>query len=300
MTAGDPIARAGWAVPVATDIAFALAVLAVLGSHLPTALRSFLLTLAVVDDLIAILIIAVVFTDDLGFLPLGLATVPLAGFAVLARRRAPAWMLVLPALVTWALVHASGVHATVAGVLLAVTVPAVRRTGETVDPAGRLEHAVRPFAAGVAVPLFALTAAGVGVLGEGLGGIARDQVVWGVIAGLVAGKVTGVFGGTWLIARFTRAELDESLRWSDVLGISFLTGIGFTVSLLMVELAFEAGSPQHDHAKAAVLTASLLAASLAALVLRHRERHYRAIARARLGASSTEAASSGATGPSTP
>jgi NhaA family Na+:H+ antiporter len=278
VTSGDRIARAGWAVPVATDIAFALAVLAVLGSHLPTALRSFLLTLAVVDDLIAILIIAVVFTSGLRPAPLAAALLPLAAFAALARRRAPGWTLVIPGVVTWALVHASGVHATVAGVLLAFTVPALAGPEDRIDPASHLEHVLRPVSAGVAVPLFALTAAGVPVVGEGLAGIAADPVTWGVAAGLIAGKTVGVFGGTWVIARFTRAELDEALSWSDVLGISFLTGIGFTVSLLVADLAFEEGTPQRQSAKAAVLAASLVAAALAAIVLRLRERHYRSIA----------------------
>lgn len=285
ITAGDPVARAGWAVPIATDIAFALAVLAVIGSHLPTALRSFLLTLAVVDDLIAIVVIAVAFTSDLAWLPLVGAVVPLVVFGLLARNRAhPAW-LVLPGLVTWALVHASGVHATVAGVLLAFTVPAVRRPGEADDPAATLEHTVRPVSAGVAVPLFALTAAGVTVVGGGGAAAAGSPVAWGIVGGLVVGKVIGVLGGTWLIARFTRAELDESLSWSDVLGVSLLTGIGFTVSLLVAELAFAPDTPERDYAKAAVLTASVLAAALAAVVLRRRERHYRQVAGTSSGAS---------------
>jgi NhaA family Na+:H+ antiporter len=290
VTAGSDQARAGWAIPVATDIAFALAVLAVIGSHLPTALRSFLLTLAVVDDLVAIVIIAVAFTADLSLVPLAAALIPLAGFAALARFRAhPAW-LVAPAVATWALVHASGVHATVAGVLLAFTVPAMRRRGEAHDPASRLEHAVRPVSAGIAVPIFALTAAGASVVGGGLAAAAFDPVAHGVVVGLVAGKVLGVFGGTWLIARFTRAELDTSLSWSDVAGVSLLTGLGFTVSLLMAELAFDAGAPEREHARVAVVAASVLAATLAAVVLRGRERHYRQLA----------GPSSGAGGPSTP
>jgi NhaA family Na+:H+ antiporter len=278
LTVGTEGAARGWAVPTATDIAFALAALAVMGSHLPSSLRSFLLTLAVVDDLVAITIIAVFYTAELDVVPLLLALLPVAGFAVVARWGAARWWLLLPlALGAWALVHASGVHATVAGVLLALTVP-VRRGGETHSVAERLEHAVRPLSAGVAVPVFALLAAGVTLVGGGLQSAARDPVAWAVVAALVVGKTVGVLGGTWLTARFTRAELADELAWSDVLGLSLLAGIGFTVSLLIGELAFGAGSERDQHTKAAVLAGSLLAAALAAVVLRRRNRVHRRIA----------------------
>ena len=281
LTATDAGARAGWAIPVATDIAFALAVLAVIGTHLPAALRSFLLTLAVVDDLVAILIIAVAYTSDLVPLAFAAAAVPLTLFGALARRRVLHWWLLVPlALLTWTLVHASGVHATVAGVLLAFTVPVKRRSGEHQSVGERLEHRTRPISAAVAVPLFALTAAGVTVVGGGLGQALDDPVFVAVVAGLVIGKVAGVFGGTWLTAKLTRAELDKSLSWGDVLGVSILAGIGFTVSLLIGELAFGAASARDDHVKVAVLTGSLLAATLAAIVLRRRNRHYRELAEA--------------------
>ena len=171
--------------------------------------------------------------------------------------------------------HASGVHATVAGVLLAFTVPVAARDGEEHSLGEHLEHVVRPISAGVAVPVFALTAAGVTVVGGGLGEAVADPVFLGIVVALVVGKAIGVFAGTWLTARFTRAELSEDLDWSDVLGVSFLAGIGFTVSLLIGELAFGAGSERDDHVKAAVLTGSLLAAALAAVVLLARNRHYR-------------------------
>ncbi len=278
ITLGEPGTTQGWAIPVATDIAFALAVLAVLDTHLPGALRSFLLTLAVVDDLVAITIIAVAYTNDLEVLPLLAALVPLAVFSVLTRRRlTSAWLLIPLAVLTWALVHASGVHATVAGVLLAFAVPVVHRTGEKHSPGEHLEHAVRPVSAGVAVPVFAFTAAGVTVVGGGFGEAMSDPVFLGIVVALVVGKVVGVFGSTWLTARFTRAELSEELGWSDVLGVSLLAGIGFTVALLIGELAFGRGSERDIHVRAAVLTGSLVAAALAALVLRRRNRHYREI-----------------------
>ncbi|MBK8757043.1 MAG: Na+/H+ antiporter NhaA [Actinomycetales bacterium] len=283
---GDSDALAGWAIPTATDIAFALAVLAVIGSNLPPALRSFLLTLAVVDDLIAITIIAVFYTSSLAWLPLLGAAVPIAVFGWMLRRRMtnPA-LLAIPAVLAWGLVHAAGVHATVAGVLLGLAVPVNRR--EELAAAGdddrhtlaeTLEHALRPFSAGVAVPVFAFFAAGVRFVGGGLEQTWRDPVAIGIVVGLTVGKAVGVFTATWAVARFTRAELDEGLAWLDVLGLAFLSGLGFTVSLLIGELAYGAGSDRDDHVKIAVLVGSLLAAVCAAIILTRRDGYYRALA----------------------
>ncbi len=279
----------GWAVPTATDIAFALAVLAVLGSRLPTALRTFLLTLAVVDDLLAITIIAVFFTDELNFVPLLLAVLPLAAFTAALHRGIRAWWVLLPlALATWVLLHESGVHATVAGVLLGLLVPVRRPPGpgkadrlghDDVGLAEHLEHRWRPLSASVAVPVFAFFAAGVTIGGtEGLRSAATDPVAYGVVLALVVGKPIGVLGATWLVARLERAELDPDLSWWDLLALALLAGIGFTVSLLIGELAFGAGSERDDHVKVAVLAGSLTAAALAAVVLRVRTRIYRVLA----------------------
>ncbi len=274
----------GWAIPTATDIAFALAVLAVIGSHLPLALRTFLLTLAVVDDLLAVTIIAVFYTSDLSFLPLLGAVVPLVLFAVTVQRRIRSWWLLLPlAATTWTLVHASGVHATVAGVLLGFMVPVIRSDAAGGPDAGpglaeHFEHRIRPLSAGVAVPVFAFFAAGVAV--GGLSGLARsltDPVAIGIIAGLVLGKAVGISGTSYLVSRLTRANLDPSLRWLDVVGVSLLAGIGFTVSLLIGDLAFGLGSERDDHVKVAVLTGSVAAALFAAVLLRSRNRAYRRI-----------------------
>ncbi len=272
----------GWAIPTATDIAFALAVLAMISSHLPSALRTFLLTLAVVDDLLAITIIALFFTSDLAVAPLALALLPLGAFAVLVHRRVRSWWLLLPlAAAAWTLVHASGVHATVAGVLLGFAVPVVRSQqagGPDAGPglAEHFEHRFRPLSSGVAVPVFALFSAGVAVGGpSGLGDALRDPIAIGVVTGLVLGKVGGIFGATFLVARFTRADLDEHLAWIDVLGLALLAGIGFTVSLLIGELAFGAGTLRDEHVKVGVLAGSLLAAILATGVLRARNRTYR-------------------------
>ena len=277
----------GWAVVTATDIAFALAILAIVSSHLPTAMRTFLLTLAVVDDLVAVTIIAVVFTSDLQPLLALAALLPLAAFGLAIQRGVRSWWLLIPlAALTWGLVHASGVHATVAGVLLAFTVP-VRRPVSTaaqgdVGLAEHLEHVWRPISTTVAVPVFALLAAGVGVGGlSGLQASFSDRVAVGVVTGLVVGKCAGVFGATWVTARFSRATLDDDLIWADVFGLSLLCGVGFTVSLLIAELAYGAGSARADHAKVGVLVGSLAAGLLAAVILRLRDRAYRAIAERR-------------------
>jgi Na+:H+ antiporter, NhaA family len=280
---GDGALR-GWAIPTATDIAFALAVLAVISTALPTALRTFLLTLAVVDDLLAITIIAVFYTSALAATPLLLALVPLAVFGFLVQKRVRSWWLLLPlAAVTWGLVHESGVHATVAGVLLAFTVPVVRSDAAGGPDAGpglaeHFEHRIRPVSAGFAVPVFAFFSAGVTVGGlSGLGAALRDSVAIGIVVGLVVGKTVGIAGATWLVSRFTRAELDPELGWPDVLGLAMLGGIGFTVSLLISELAFGAGSVRDEHGKVAVLTGTLLAAALAAVLLKLRDRRYQRI-----------------------
>ena len=267
----------GWAIPTATDIAFALAVLAVISTHLPTGLRTFLLTLAIVDDLLAITIIAVFYTDDLDPVWLLAAAVPLAAFTWLVQHRVRAWWLLLPlAAATWGLVHASGVHATVAGVLLGFAVPVLRRDGQAGPGlAEHFEHRFRPISSAVAVPIFAFFSAGVAIGGwDGFTGALTDQITIGLVVGLFVGKTIGIFAATWLAARFTRADLDDDLAWVDVLGLAMLAGVGFTVSLLIGELAYGAGTRADEHAKIGVLLGSLVSAGAAAVVLRARNRHY--------------------------
>lgn len=270
----------GWAIPSATDIAFALAVLAVVGSFLPPALRIFLLTLAIVDDLLAITIIAFFYTADLEIGWLALALLPVAAFGVLVQRRVSSpWLLLPLAAVAWTLVHASGVHATVAGVLLGFTVPVLLRDGEEgTGPAERLEHVVRPISSVVAVPIFAFFSAGVAVEGVvGFRSALGDPVTIGIVLGLVVGKPLGVLTATWLMARFTKAELDDELSWTDLVGLGLLAGIGFTVALLVGELAFGVGSESDEHVKVGVLMGSLISALLAVVVLRMRNATYRRI-----------------------
>jgi Na+:H+ antiporter, NhaA family len=290
INATSPETLRGWAIPTATDIAFAVAVLAIIGSHVPSALRIFLLTLAVVDDLIAITIIAVFYSNDLHPAPLLLALIPLALYALLAQkyrrffgtRPAAAWTILLPlGAVTWALVHASGIHATVAGVLLGFAVPVIRSRAGGGPEAGpglaeTFEHRFRPISAGIAVPVFAFFSAGVAVGGwNGLATALTDPVAVGIILALVLGKPLGILGTSWILTKATRARLDDSLKWVDILGVSILAGIGFTVSLLVAELSFGHGNIHDDHAKVAILTASLIAALLSAALLSTRNRQYR-------------------------
>ena len=273
----------GWAVPMATDIAFALAVLAVLNTHLPSALRAFLLTLAVVDDLGAILVIALFFTSDLNPPALAGAVAGLVVFYLLQRFRVRGWWWYLPlGIAIWALTYNGGIHATVAGVAMGLILRTTRdkdspgRKAEAASPGERTEHLLRPLSAGIAVPLFALFAAGVSVSLSGLGQIFMRPEPLGVLLGLVVGKTAGIFVGTYLTARFTRARLNPDLTWADVLALSTLAGIGFTVSLLIGELAFDGASVQ-EPVKAAVLTGSLMSAVVACVLLRSRNAKYRAL-----------------------
>ncbi|WP_306188705.1 Na+/H+ antiporter NhaA [Streptomyces sp. MK5] len=271
----------GWAVPTATDIAFALAVLAVIGTSLPSALRAFLLTLAVVDDLFAILIIAIFFTDHLNFAALGGAVAGLAVFWLLLRKDVRGWYVYVPlGLVIWGLMYNSGVHATIAGVAMGLMLRCTRREGEPHSPGEHIEHLVRPVSAGLAVPLFALFSAGASISGGALADVFTRPETLGIVLGLVVGKTLGIFGGTWLTARFTRASLSEDLAWADVFALATLAGIGFTVSLLIGELAFAGDTALTDEVKASVLVGSVIAATLAAILLKLRNARYRRLCEA--------------------
>ena len=267
--AGDPDAVHGWAIPTATDIAFALAVLAVFGRGLPAALRLFLLTLAVVDDLLAIVVIAVFYTAELHLWPLLGAIASTAVFAVAVRvLRVRSVLLPVLGVVTWVLVHGSGVHATIAGVALGLTVPARPVLGERLARTALLERTVRPWSTYVALPLFAFFSAGVVLDGDGgLGAAVRHPVALAVAAGLVLGKVAGVLGVTALVTKLGPLRLPPGIALRDLLPIGLLTGIGFTVSLLLAGLSFT--DPERTTAaKLAILGASTLAATAAAVTLR--------------------------------
>jgi NhaA family Na+:H+ antiporter len=290
----SPETLRGWAIPTATDIAFALAVLAVISSHLPGALRIFLLTLAVVDDLIAIAIIAFFYSEDVQLPYLLWMLLPLALFTFLAQKHpkffgmksAAAWFILLPiGAVVWALMHSSGVHATVAGVLMGFLVPVLRRgkDGKALPPredkpglAEIFEHRFRPLSTGFVVPVFAFFSAGVSLGGSGgLGSALADPVALGIALGLILGKPIGILFTTWTIIKATSATLDPDLKWVDMAGVGMLAGVGFTVSLLVNDLSFTQGTDHNDHAKVAVLAASFISALLASVVLTLRNRRYR-------------------------
>ncbi|MFN8168303.1 MAG: Na+/H+ antiporter NhaA [Candidatus Nanopelagicales bacterium] len=254
--------------------------LAVMGSKLPVALRAFLLTLAVVDDLGAILVIAIFYSHGFSPLPFVAALVGMALWWFLQRRRVDAWWVYLPiGLVVWGFMHASGIHATVAGVALGLLTRVRLDPGETISPADRYEHAIRPISAGFCVPMFAFFSAGVTFVGLG-GSAITDPVAIAIIVGLVLGKPIGVYGGARLVARFTRASLSSSLRWNDVLAVGVLAGIGFTVSLLIGELAYEGDPTRVTAAKIGILVASVVAALLASVALRARGKAYADLAAA--------------------
>ncbi|TDP94498.1 sodium/proton antiporter (NhaA family) [Leucobacter luti] len=269
-TAGTPAAH-GWAIPTATDIAFAVAVLGLIAPRIPPALRMFLLTLAVVDDLIAISIIAIFYTENIQFLPLALALIPLALYAFIAHRFSARlarstwgpWLILLPlGIVAWALFYSSGIHATIAGVVLAFLVPVNGRQGTQL--AETFEHRFRPLSTGIAVPIFAFFAAGVAV-----GGASRfpfDPIAIGIMVGLVIGKPIGIALVTWILTRFTRAELDSAVSWRELIGVGALAGVGFTVSLLVTDLSFS-DPGDADTARLAVMVGSVIAVGVSALFL---------------------------------
>ena len=279
----------GWAIPAATDIAFAVAVLAIVGRHLPAALRTFLLTLAVVDDLIAITIIAVFYSTNLQLQYLAFAIIPAALYAVPANRfehwfkksYTMAWLLLLPlGVMTWALFYNSGIHATIAGVVLAFLVPVHAKSeyGAEYSLSETFEHRFNPISVIIAVPVFAFFSAGVNVGGwSGLVAAWSEPVTLGVVLGLVLGKIVGISGTTWLVTRLKHANLDPDIKWIDLIGIAAIAGIGFTVSLLISELSFPGGGVLQDDAKVGVLTASVLATVVGSVVLVPRNRRYKVI-----------------------
>lgn len=263
---GAPGANQAWAIPVATDIAFALGVLSLTGSAMPTAARVFLLSLAVVDDLGGIIIIAVAFTDGLSLLGLLAAVVLCAAYWYAQRKRVTTPYLYVPlAVATWIAVHSSGIHATIAGVALGLLTRVKRDPEETVSPSMRLEHRLQPWSAAVVVPVFALFAAGVPVNGQALAELTHDRVAIAVIVGLVVGKFLGIFGVSYLAVKLGLGSRPTGVGWGDIATLAVLGGVGFTVSLLITDLALTGQAA--EHAKAAVLIASAVASLLATALL---------------------------------
>ena len=263
---GAPTALNGWGIPMATDIAFALAVLAVLGRGLPTGVRTFLLTLAVVDDLGAILVIALFYSAGLHVEWIAVAALLLAAFALAQRQRITSPFIYVPlALAIWYAVHAAGIHATIAGVALGLLMRVKKDRGETDAPVDRATARFHPISAGVAVPLFALFAAAVDLRSIDLDVVLSSPILLGVLVGLVVGKPIGILLAARL-ATALGAKLSDGVEWIDIALIGALAGIGFTVSLLISELAFTAGESL-GAAKLGVLLASVAAVAVAGVLL---------------------------------
>ncbi|MDX3190988.1 Na+/H+ antiporter NhaA [Streptomyces sp. MN03-5084-2B] len=274
---GTPGIERAWAIPVATDIAFALGVLALTASNLPSSARVFLLSLAVVDDLGAIIVIAVLFTTGFDLVAVAVAVVALALYAFLQHRRVRTpWLYVPLALVTWVAVHSAGIHATIAGVALGLLTRVRADEGEAEAPALRLEHRLQPWSAAVAVPVFALFAAGISVNADALGAVFTTALPLAVLAGLLGGKVVGILGASLLAVKLRLAEKPRGMGWRDLAALSVLGGVGFTVSLLIAELSLAEG--ESELAKAAVLIASATASLLAAALLLRRSKVHARIA----------------------
>ncbi|MBI6704616.1 MULTISPECIES: Na+/H+ antiporter NhaA [Pseudomonas] len=259
LNTGNAEALNGWAIPMATDIAFALGVLALLGKRVPVSLKLFLMTLAIIDDLGAIIVIALVYSGELSQLSLILAAVSIIALIAMNRsgvsRLAP---YLLVGLVLWICVLKSGVHATLAGVVLAFCIPL--RTSSKASPLLTLEHGLHPWVAYGILPLFAFANAGVSLAGVTMESFTHP-VPLGIAAGLLLGKTLGVFGLTWLAVKTRMASLPKEANWGHVLGVSILCGIGFTMSLFVGSLAFEPGvSAYAGEDRMGILTGSILSA----------------------------------------
>lgn len=264
---GDPMAVRGWAIASATDIAFALGVLSLLGSRVPTALKVFLAALAIIDDLGAVLIIAVFYASGISAISLAAAAGVFAALLVMNRlgvRPLKAYLAL--GLLLWVLMLRSGVHPTLAGVLLALAIPLrVLHPGEA-PPLHRLEHALQPWVALLVVPVFGFANAGVSLAGLGPAALTAP-VPLGAAAGLFLGKQAGVFGAAWLAVRLRLAALPAGVGWAQLYGVALLCGIGFTMSLFIGSLAFRS-EDLREAAKLGVICGSLLSAAAGVLVLR--------------------------------
>jgi Na+:H+ antiporter, NhaA family len=268
----DPNTLRGWAIPSATDIAFTLGVLSLLGPRVPTSLKVFLTALAIIDDLGAVAIIAVFYTGDLSLLDLGLAAAVVAVLVGLNRRGvARLWPYLLLGVVLWFFVLRSGVHATIAGVVLALTIPLQASPGRPDDMAGsplhRLEHGLHHWVAFGVVPVFGFANAGVSLAGLTADTL-LDHLTLGVAVGLVLGKLIGVFGSAALTIRLGLADLPMGASWLQLVGVSLLCGIGFTMSLFIGLLAFANNPVLQDEVKIGILCGSSLAGLLGWAVLR--------------------------------
>jgi len=256
--AGQAAWLPGWPIPTATDIAFALGILALLGSRVPATLRIFLLALAVIDDLGAIVLIALLFTSELSWLALSMAGLCLAALLLLSRAKVGRlWPYLLVGFLLWLSVLKSGVHATLAGVAMGLAIPLARE--RTTDAAARLEQVLHPWVTFAILPLFALANAGVPLAKVGWQDLAHP-VTSGIVLGLVFGKLAGVFGFTWLALKLRLGVMPSGVDGRHLFGVALLTGIGFTMSLFIGSLAFGDDS-LHGQVRLGVLLGSSVAAS---------------------------------------
>ncbi|HEY6762375.1 MAG TPA: Na+/H+ antiporter NhaA [Baekduia sp.] len=264
ITAGTDATK-GWALPAATDIAFAVGVLSLLGDRVPSGAKLYLLTIAIVDDIAAIVIIAIFYSHGfaIGWFAVALGTLVVVA---LMRRAGVAWIFpyILVGAVAWVAVHESGVHATIAGVALGLMTPAGPVAGR--DVLVTLEHRLHPLSALVIVPLFALANAGVSLGGGAIGDALGSRLAWGIVVGLVVGKTLGIAGGTWLGLRRGWGALPAGVTRAHVWGLALLGGIGFTVSLFIAQLAYAAPHLVAE-AKIGILAGSALSAALGAATL---------------------------------
>ena len=262
----DPVASRGWAIPMATDIAFALGVVAVLGSRVPASLKIFLTAVAIIDDLGAIAVIGLFYTDQLSLPMLAAAGAGIVVLFALNRARvASIGPYAIVGLVVWVCVLKSGVHATLAGVVTALAIPIADRHGGS--PLENAEHALHPWVAFLILPTFAFVNAGVSLAGIDAKAMLQG-VPLGIAAGLVVGKTIGVFGASWLLIRFTDASLPEGAGWRQVLAVAVLCGIGFTMSLFIGGLAFSGQAVAYDtQVKLGVIAGSLVSAALGVVLL---------------------------------
>ncbi|MES2413874.1 MAG: Na+/H+ antiporter NhaA [Pseudomonadota bacterium] len=263
---GDPVALRGWAIPAATDIAFALGILVLLGSRVPVSLKVFLTAVAIIDDLGAILIIAFFYTESLSLPALAAAGVGVLVLLALNRARVMAvGPYVAVGLVIWLFVYKSGIHATLAGVATALAIPL--SDGRGGSPLKSAEHALHPWVAYAVLPMFAFANAGVSLQGVKLETLLQS-VPLGISAGLLLGKAVGVFGASWLLIRFAGARLPAAASWYQFFGVCVLCGVGFTMSLFIGALAFEGqGGDYETQVKIGVLFGSLLSGAIGATLL---------------------------------
>lgn len=264
---GDESAMKAWAIPTATDIAFALGVLSLLGKRVPASLKLFLLTLAIIDDLVAILIIAVFYSVDISTLSLIIAGLAYAALVIQNRRgvmRLTSYLVF--GLIMWAAVLKSGVHATIAGVLLAFTIPLKHPEGKQYSPLRNLEHDLHPTVVFIILPLFAFANTGIPLEGMNMEALMQPEP-FGIAMGLFLGKQLGVFTFTWAAVKTGIAKLPLNVGWLEIYGLSVLTGIGFTMSLFISSLAFEEGATNLNADRLGILAGSFASALLGYVVL---------------------------------